>query len=250
MAFKIEVEFKDDLGKVIKGHGTCFFTQNAKDQFFLVTNRHVLDKNYKESTGKYKSFKPFKIIVEGKANAPDGKPEKVQKMEIAGYLRFANDDNNDVAVISDMKIVAGDNAHLNYFVPYQLIATQKDFETNLDASDFVAFPGFPEWHDQKQNRPIMRFGTIASDPRYNYSDNKDVNGDCLAYEAFSFGGSSGSPVFALQRGVGEGGAITSSNSRKLLFIGINAGHLKAQADGSHSGISYLYKSNVILEIID
>jgi hypothetical protein len=248
MAFKIQVSFKDDLGKIIEGNGTCFFAQNSKGQFFLVTNRHVLDKTYKDSTGKYKNFKPFKVVVEGKANDANSKPNLVQKMEVNGYLKYAEDQNNDVAVMHDFKVV-GENAHLNYFVPYDLIASASDFASNLDTSDFLAFPGFPEWHDQKENRPIMRFGTIASDPRYNYSNNKNVKGDCLAYEAFSYGGSSGSPVFALQRGT-SAGAITTSNARKLLFIGINAGHLKASSDGSHSGISYLYKSDVILRLID
>jgi hypothetical protein len=248
MAFKIHVTFQDDLGKTIQGHGTCFFTQNIKGNFFLITNRHVLDKNYKESTGKYKAFKAVKVEVEGKANDASGAPNVVQKLEVIGYLKFAADDNNDVAVMFDFKVV-GDNAHLNYFIPHNLIATSNDFGSNLEASDFLAFPGFPEWHDQKENRPIMRFGTIASDPRYNYSDNKNVNGDCIAYEAFSYGGSSGSPVFALQRGT-IGGAISTSNARKLMFIGINAGHLKSSSDGSHSGISYLYKSDVILKLID
>src|SRR5262249_17785191 len=98
-------------------------------------------------------------------------------------------------------------------------------------------------------RPILRTGTISSDPRCDYSFSGRYDGECLAYEAFSFGGSSGSPVFAVQKRPRPGDGITFPGYRELLFIGINAGHLPT-GSGQHSGISLLYKSFAILDIID
>jgi hypothetical protein len=98
-------------------------------------------------------------------------------------------------------------------------------------------------------RPILRTGTLASDPRYDYSWTNAFKGQCLAYEAFSFGGSSGSPVFALQKGPKPGAGISFPGFRDLMMIGINAGHLPTENSG-HSGISYLYKSSAIVDLID
>ncbi len=92
-------------------------------------------------------------------------------------------------------------------------------------------------------RPIMRTGTIASDPKFDYSWDKSSHGNCIAYEGFSSEGASGSPIFAPPRGM-----TGIPNSRHGYLIGINAGHIPEQY--GHSGISYFYKSTVILEIIE
>ena len=94
-------------------------------------------------------------------------------------------------------------------------------------------------------------GTIASDPRLNYSCYPgEPIASRIAYEGFSTGGASGSPVFAIQRGflTGDGISAPADFYREVKLIGINAGHFKDQ-DG-HSGISYLYKSSAIHDIID
>ena len=113
----------------------------------------------------------------------------------------------------------------------------------------MAFPGYPPWYDRLSSRPILRTGTISSDPRFDYSHSGSYDGECIAYEAFSFGGSSGSPVFTLQKGPRPGEGISFPGFRDVMMIGINAGHLKGDHD-THSGISYLYKSSAILDIID
>lgn len=135
------------------------------------------------------------------------------------------------------------------FFPYELMAKAADFENKLSVCDFLAFPGYPEWHDQLEGRPILRTGTISSDPRRNYSSDGHSMGDCIAFEAFSYGGSSGSPIIAVQKGPKPGTGILFPGFRELLVIGINAGHLLHENIG-HSGISYFYKSTAILEIAD
>ena len=135
----------------------------------------------------------------------------------------------------------------SFFVPINLLATAKDYESQFSVCDFVAFPGFPEWYDKLQQRPILRSGTIASDPRYDYSFVPEYKGECVAYEAFSYGGSSGSPVFAVEKGPKPGPGISFPGFRELKLLGINAGHLNVgSSNPQHSGISYLYKSSAIL----
>ncbi|MEO8087882.1 MAG: serine protease [Bacteroidota bacterium] len=250
-AYKIEAHYKDTSGKELSGAGTCFFVRNKQNEICLVTNRHVIDLDFKQPTPKYKDFKLSKVIIEGKKTNPTNLlPDHPHLFEIVptNYF-FSVDINNDLVVFKNIQVVAPNDAVINYIISYDLIATKEKIETGIKVGDFVSFPGFPEWHDKKENRPILRSGTISSDPRYNYSDNKTVFGDCIAYEAFSTGGSSGSPVFALQRGF-LGGDIVWPDARELLLVGINAGHLRTEKEGYHAGISYLYKSQCLLELIN
>ena len=91
-------------------------------------------------------------------------------------------------------------------------------------------------------------GSIASDPEFSYS-NKEAKGDCIVYEGFSFGGNSGSPIFALPRGITNGSGALAP--RQFYFVGINAGHfLEKGLQQRHAGLSYFYKSSVILDLID
>lgn len=173
-------------------------------------------------------------------------------MEILIQRIIFSSNENDIAIFKNVQSKLkpnGTNYSIDYPIPLKMLATEEKIVSQLQISDFVGYPGFPEWYDKKSNRPIMRLGTIASDPRYNYSNNKEIQGDCIAYEAFSFGGSSGSPVFALQRGILKG-SVTTSGARELLLIGVNAGHLETGDRMHHSGISYFYKSSKIIELIN
>src|SRR5690606_27832410 len=122
------------------------------------------------------------------------------------------------------------------------LASQDTFKT-IHAFDLICYAGFPEPHDKRAVRPIVRGGRIASDPRHSYSWNREQQGDCVAYEGFSSEGASGSPVFAPSRG-----ARGIPNSRHGYLVGVNAGHVPERF--GHSGISYFYKSTVILDIIE
>jgi len=170
-------------------------------------------------------------------------------------VRFPVSYDNDVAciVLENIEPIEGitnGNLTIDYHIKRIELASKEVLEAEVLPCDLVAFPGYPEWHDQSEGRPIMRTGTIASDPRYNYSWGK-ISGECIAYEAFSYGGSSGSPVFALQKGFPVGDGLTGGSYRKVYLIGVNAGHLNDTKSGFnlHSGISYMYKSTVILELI-
>jgi hypothetical protein len=158
--------------------------------------------------------------------------------------------DNDVAVIVDVRghALVGNAMSVDYILNYPSIADAA-FINSMEVCDFVAFPGFPEWFDRESYRPILRVGTVASDPRYDYT-NQQARGNCIAYEAFSFGGSSGSPVFALQKGFKMAAPLTFEGFRESKLVGINAGHLVETEYRSHSGISYFYKATAILDLID
>lgn len=251
-AYRLQPIFADDIGNSRSVSGTGFFVMNKRGELCLVTNKHVLDPTFPRYPASWPpNLTLHSIRVTGKANAA-GMPDVEIDHVITGDFRCSVE--NDVAVGVNVKFVSGTGPLvIDYFIPYSLIADKHEYATSISACDLVAFPGYPEWHDSLSRRPIFRSGTIASDPRYDYSFGGQAKGSCVAYEAFSFGGSSGSPVFAFQKGFPLGPGLSISGYKTARLIGVNAGHFhtsEEKAKGQHSGISYFYKSTAILELID
>ena len=255
-ASKIQVEFIDDLNALKIVGGTAFFVMNKKKELCLITNRHVIDLNYKQQTSKYKNYKISKVIVNNKIHDNNNHlPSKSCDLIIINFDDFEPSEKyeNDVACLRNIKAIDinGIEPIISYWLDYTLLANRQIINEKLTICDFVAFPGFPEWYDKKNNSPILRTGTIASDPRFNYSNSGNEEGEIIAFEAFSYGGSSGSPVFAIQKGTFNSLSNNDKNYRQVMLVGINAGHLPLSNDKySHSGISFFYKSSVILDLID
>jgi hypothetical protein len=115
--------------------------------------------------------------------------------------------------------------------------------------DVVAFPGFPPWHSSDGQRAISRGRTVSSDPRFPYRSPGIGDRDVISYEAFSFGGSSGTLVLAIPKVPPINvDPQPTSKFRRFMLVGVNAGHLRERL-GQHSGLSYFVKSNIIHEIL-
>ena len=251
VAYQLTCTFVDPTGNKITCTGTGFWVRANDNKMILVTNRHVLD--LESADVKYAGFKLHQLRVSGKANDPSsGLPDvNCECLIVGGDLKHSKIPENDIACLVNPSVITLDGSpamNIEFWISHDLLATGTDFESKFSICDFVAFPGYPEWHDKLQQRPILRTGTIFSDPRYDYSQSQYM-GECVAYEAFSYGGSSGSPVFAVQKGPKPGAGLSFPGFRELKLIGINAGHLPA-SNGTHSGISYMYKSSAILDIIE
>lgn len=247
-AKKINVQFKKET-ETESLYGTGFFIAAANNQSFLVTNRHVIDPGY--SAPKYRGFILNGLAIESNESIDQSglqlefKNVSVQKA-IIGY---DENPNNDVACLTNLSL--SEDLTIRKSIGYNLLADEEWINTKLTVCDSIAYPGYPEWFDHQKNIPIFRMGTIASDPRTDYCCQKDEPSAArIAYEGFSSSGSSGSPVFATQKGfpVGKGLQAPENFFRETKLIGINAGHFPS--NNGHSGISYFYKSSVIKNIID
>ncbi len=229
--------------------GTGFFIQK-ESVFYFITNRHIVEPGY--SDPKYKGYKLIEFNIESyESFDSNNRPSTLKSASLVNFSEFKFDQNehNDVACIKAPQFVGG--MTINAPIPYSMLATDDWLSKKLSVCDSIAYPGFPKWYDRQNNTPIFRMGTIASDPRLNYSFTPGAPiSSQIAYEGFSTAGASGSPVFSVQRGFRTGGAISAPADfyREVKLIGINAGHFKDQI--GHSGISYFYKSSVIHDIID
>lgn len=247
-AHKLVVQF-DDYSNIKEGNGTCFFIEGPGERLSLVTNRHVLEPSYENRAKSH--WKLARIRVIGFS------PPSYERFEctvLVDRIRFPGSFEEDVALAPVLGVIdgswTGHKALLIENIPQSILATDHDF-TELFLADTLLFPGFPDWHDKLEGRPIMRRGALSSDPHHNYlGPGMKVGGRIIAYEAFSFEGSSGSPVFLPPFGVrlNESGG---GNFRPQKLLGINGGHLKTQ-DGHrhHSGISYFFRSTIIRELLD
>jgi hypothetical protein len=122
-----------------------------------------------------------------------------------------------------------------------MLATDADLK-GLNPGDTIAFPSYPALFDLNGMRPIMRTGSIASDPENDYQTSDQAPARRIACEAHSTSGSSGSPIFSI---VGY--------KNEIVLLGINSGHLAAEdarMGTFHSGLSYCFKATCILECIE
>lgn len=252
-AYQLTSVFRDENNKSKSTNGTCFFVQSAPGRpALLVTNRHCVDLSYKDE--KYRSHKLDHVAIGGYFQM-----ERFEEFTLPFASRerwvFSQNYAEDVAVAVNPKGFCASGrktALVPFVVNKEMLATENDFKVGLDVCDMVAFPGYPSWFDRNGWRPIMRMGSIASDPisDYRWSD-RIPPARRLAYEAFSFGGSSGSPVFALAKGIKLGGGLTGGYYRDEKLIGINCGHLSDNDEfpSHHSGLSYLLKSTAVLDCL-
>ena len=240
------------------------FVVKKDGEFYLLTNRHVVDITYtEENREKYPGYKLLKIEFDTRKYVEnDGNPRvEVKNYVLHSYdLEYAETKEDDIACLHKM-VVEQLNGKLDILaINYKMLATS-DFIKNLSVCDFIAFIGFPvDTYDKYNMMPVLRSGVIASDPRLDYNTQSKFQGHKIAYEAFSTGGASGSPVFALQKGFPLGGGLKGPEGfyRETKLIGINAGSIRLpikDKDGKevgvqHQQISLMYKADQIRALIE
>ncbi len=219
-AYRLEVEHSTATGSINLIQGTAFYVKKNSD-LFLVTNRHNLDAPMKNR--KYAGYKPSGLKLSGYFNGQYLTAE-LARQELA--IGFPDNDEEDVAAIrvTNVPFIAKGDMLVTQ-LNYDLLA-DADMLAKIDVCDLVALPGYPDFYDRNGNRPIMRMGTIASDPESDYCDLGMRPARRIAYEAFSSAGSSGSPVFALAKGMRTGAGLSGGYFRDICLLGVNAGHLR------------------------
>ena len=238
-AYLVETEHTDKIGTSKAGRASAFLIEVSEGMAWLVTNRHVLDLDYRSKVPKYGDFSLTSLCVTGR-RADDS--QYTFRFHPDARQCFHSDPENDVVLVECRVYMDGPDRWHWHFGLEQL--ADREIYKSIDPLDLVCYTGFPDQHDKLGDRPILRSGHIASDPQFNYSWDKENHGQCVAYEGFSFPGSSGGPVYAPARGM-----VGLANARHGYLVGVNALHLQAGPVG-HSGISCFYKSTVVLEIVE
>lgn len=241
-SYKVTVNFGDDLGNKIPCRGTGFFVGTADGRLAFITNRHMLDPKYKKPES-HESLRLIELKILGKSRQGDTY-EMTSDPDQAPF--FPENYEDDIACIIGPRCTSTSSKtgpEVFYHFGVEALADDYLFSEGLYPGEQVFYAGFPDPYDKLAQRPILRSGTIASDPRYPYSNTGEDEGARVAYEAFSSGGASGSPVWAAARSFKD-----YPGSRPGAIIGVNAGHIEGKF-AAHSGISFFYKSSVVLQLL-
>ena len=248
---KIRVLFENgSLPNCVQSEGTGFFVLKEGREYFI-TNRHVLDpERIALTVGK--GYRIYQIYIDHRNFEGKSKQPFTEELLVSNFsYSFADNEHDDIACLFNIELDKKPRVpHVN--IDYRLLATSDLFQSSFSICDLLAFIGFPSnQYDSIHNLPILRSGVISSDPRVNFPVDGTDSGNAIAYEAFSTGGASGSPVFALQKGIqlGEGLSGPDDFYRPIKLIGINAGHKNDPDLNVHSQLSYFYRSEIIIELI-
>ena len=242
-------------GDVKEVSGTSF-ALDVEGKTVLVTNRHMVDLNFGRTDGKYVSFTLRHLICAVRArDTTDGSPGESRRYVVPmthNEVLYDSNPRNDVAIIFDIQsgnLDGSENRRWEYCFKFSDVATEEELRTELQPFDVLAFPGFPYGFDRQGLRAIIRVGTVACDPRFEYNFESQDKGDILLFEGFSFGGSSGSPVIAVPKVPPVNVDNHPANRfRRLMVVGVNAGHISV-ATGQHAGLSFFVRSSVIRRIV-
>lgn len=231
--------------------GSGFWVADQEGYCVFITNRHVVDLAYGDEKYLPEGYRLSRLTVTSHSAAPH--KGVVVDLENDIDIRVHASHRVDIAILIPD---APDRKTPPISIPaYPLLADQSFFET-LPWGAQVSFASFQEWRDSTTEKPILRTGIVSSDPLDDYSSNIVNRKSALLLEAFSFAGSSGSPLFANAFGFPVDDRLFTGGPgfREARLIGIVCGHIPNREDATvassmHVGLSYCHKSTILLQML-
>ncbi|WP_406102938.1 serine protease [Streptomyces sp. NBC_01003] len=236
------------------GSGTGFIVERSlfmgdTAPGILITNRHVLDPDFERTpTGR----KLDRVEVKGFVQATyrgrvSGKPKPVEFTITSPQPVFAPEYADVAAIDLESAEIPGARPTLTHLAGYGL-ASVTDFDRRLHVGATVVTPGYPSIDQVTGTRPILVSGTIASDPRETLEIGAKEFPECILCHSFSWGGMSGSPVFALVPRKPDSAKtwddVEKKETHELLLVGVNRGHVKIGGT-AQGALTYFAKSTVL-----
>jgi hypothetical protein len=255
----IRVTFADDIGNVKTITGTGFWLAFDSERPIFITNRHNLDPKMK--LGSQTRFGIHKLEIMLRKVDRGVWQKETDFFEIHNPIQSIHlSPNADCAAIANFSWEYRKSDFMAGIVTMKSeeIADQNFFETKLKMMDHISFVGFPgplnaPWWDTGRNLPIARSASISSLPQFSYANSSVKTQDVTLVTGMSFGGSSGSPVFSLQKGYPLAGGGDNEHFAPPKLIGIMSGHFEEESQTPpifrHSGLSYYTRSTSIIALL-
>ncbi|MFB1299080.1 trypsin-like peptidase domain-containing protein [Mycobacterium sp. pW049] len=224
-------------------YGTTFHFVGQTRSYF-VTNRHILDYNYR-TTKPLLSSALESVSIRGFTQPEDaGRDTQPWTYSHADpSITFPDDDDIDLALISiplsskEASVApVGGGAIPHSFAGRWLAKTHE--VNSLLPGDQVFIAGYPGLEGEISERPLIVSGIVSSDPRYpaTFAGSRISRSSVLCH-SFSWGGMSGAPVFGFSKEIG-----------RTAIVGVNAGHI-ASNDVSGGVISHFVRSDALVALL-
>lgn len=222
---RIETQSLDGSGNPFNDVGTAFILDyhinDNTNSLFLVTSKHLVQRAQKVAF----------FFTRGK----DGLPVIGEKYNIVlegrGNQWFYHPDPNvDVAIMPIVPVLK-EVDRLGWTIFYRSIPNGFSYtlqEGSIDAVEQIAFVGYPSGiFDSVNYLPVVRTGTTATPILVNYAGARQ-----FLIDASVFPGSSGSPVFIMNRGGHPTRQGELAAGDRLIFLGMLAAAYQRDEIGS------------------
>ena len=245
---KIEVAFRNAHDEK-SAHGSGFWVRNGEDLLFA-TNRHVIDIEYNDPKYRGHGYVPSSVQI--LTFSPSGRSGR--QLVVHAVILTHEDPDIDIALLRVSGVFNADGISVEP-ANVEVIADSVFLETELEWGAQVSFSSYQPWRDTQTERPILRTGILASDPAYPFVSTKTKRAHVHLLEAFSFAGSSGSPVFANAKGIQLGPGLSGGGFRPARIIGVMTGHLSNEDSAAgapymtHTGLSFCHRSDLLLSMV-
>ena len=257
---RFRTTFIDPIGNARVGTGTGFWVSDMNGGRHFVTNKHNVDARLKFGSETQLKLHTAEIElrrIESGVPLPDKNFFNVSNLECLVISK-----TSDCAVLIDPNLHEHDPTKfiITDITKFKDLATSQEFESyNIKVMESAVFIGYPGaqgkyWSDESFGLPIARQCSIASWPGISFTHQDIPTTDTMLVSGLSFSGSSGSPVFALSRGIRPGGDISDPTWRPARLIGVMSGHF-LESEGipamfAHTGLSYLTRSTSVIKLFE
>lgn len=248
---RVDVQF-DNGAKTKTGSGSGFWVADEDGNAVFITNRHVVDMAYRDNKYVGEGYRLSHLTISSHSALPRNRGVVVDLQDDID-IRVDTGYGVDIAILIPH---ASDRKTPPLSIPASMLLADQSFFGHLPWGAQVSFASFQAWRDSTTQKPILRTGIVSSDPQDDYSSDIVDRKSALLLEAFSFSGSSGSPLFANAFGlpIDERLLTGGPGFREARVIGIVCGHIPNREDGTgapsmHVGLSYCHKSTVLLEML-
>lgn len=212
-------------------------TSGERCIFLLVTNRHVIPKNFTQ------------IDLVFHCNDGKGKPSlsKFQSVVFNNYKKicyFHPDEDVDLAALNLSGLTSNPQLYWRHLEPNLFLNPSVD---EIKPGDAISFIGYPDNRfDVLHNLPLLRKGFIASHPHIDFNGKPEV-----VIDAQVFPGSSGSPVFvAVENQAKLLGVVSETMVKNNKLQTIPAITKKVKTVKEVLGLGIVIKSEALKALID
>ena len=226
MTLRIDTERSVGTGFIFEHKWICPKTGTELTGMFLVTNKHVIA----DADGGTFRF----TLRTGDGSAPNLGEWIGVNVRSRRWQWWAGHPSEDVDIaVFPLNPILEDLSRRRvapFFsgVDAKLLPENSPFG-DLNAVERILFVGYPEGvYDRKNNLPIIRSGITATPPTVDYEGSPR-----FLIDASVFPGSSGSPIFAYDRGSWlSGTGDWTVGSERVIFLGVLSSVLYRESDGS------------------